>query len=46
MIYVPEGHEAKNQRVIAKGTSQIMKYGQDVIIPKRTYDNIQFGKWF
>ena len=32
---------SKNQRVIAKRTSQIMKYGQDVIIQKRTDDNIQ-----
>ena len=33
---------SKNQRVIAKRTSQIMKYGQDVIIiKKRTDDNIQ-----
>ena len=31
--------EVKNQRVIAKRTSQIMKYGQDVIIQKRTDDN-------
>ena len=33
-------HEVKNQRVIAKRTSQIMKYGQDVIIQKRTDDNM------
>ena len=32
---------SKSQRVIAKRTSQIMKYGQDVIIQKRTDDNIQ-----
>ena len=29
-------HEVKNQCVIAKRTSPIMKYGQDVIIKKRT----------
>ena len=40
-IYVPRAHEVKYQRVIAKRTSQIMKYGQDVIIQKRTDDNIQ-----
>ena len=34
------------QRVIAKRTSQIMKYGQDVIIQKRTDDDIRFGKWY
>ena len=33
--------EVKNQRVIAKRASQIMKYGQYVIIQKRTDDNIQ-----
>ena len=36
-----ELYEVKNQRVIAKRTSQIMKYGQDVIIQQRTDDNIQ-----
>ena len=40
-MHVPRAHEVKNQRVIAKRTSQIMKYGQDVIIQKRTDDNIQ-----
>ena len=40
-IHVPRAHEVKNQRVIAKRSSQIMKYGQDVIIQKRTDDNIQ-----
>ena len=40
-IHVPRAHEVKNQRVIAKRTSQIMKYGQDVIIQKLTDDNIQ-----
>ena len=40
-IHVPRAHEVKDQRVIAKRTSQIMKYGQDVIIQKRTDDNIQ-----
>ena len=34
-------HEVKNQRVIAKRTSQLMKYGQDVIIQKWTDDNTQ-----
>ena len=43
-IRVPRAHEVKNQRVIAKRTSQIMKYGQNVIIQKRTDDNIQYGK--
>ena len=28
-IYVPRAHDIKNQRVIAKMTSQIMKYGMD-----------------
>ena len=37
-IHVPRAHEVQNQRVIAKRTSQIMKYGQDVIIQKRTDD--------
>ena len=36
-------HEVKNQRVIAKRTSQIMKYGQDVIIQKRTDDKTNKG---
>ena len=36
---VPRAH-VKNQRVIAKRTSQIMKYGQVVIIQKWTDDNI------
>ena len=39
-IHVPRAHEVENQRVIAKRTSQIMKYGQDVTIQKRTDDNI------
>ena len=43
-IHAPRAHEVKNQRVIAKRTSQIMKYGQDV--KKRTDDNIQYGKWY
>ena len=30
----------QKQRVVAKRTSQIMKYGQDVIIQKWTDDNI------
>ena len=29
-MHVPRAHEVKNQRVIAKRTSQIIKYGQDV----------------
>ena len=37
---------SKINGVIAKRTSQIMKYGQNVIIQKRTDDNIQFGKWY
>ena len=45
-INVPRAHEVKYQRVIAKRTSQIMKYGQDIIIQKRTDDTIQFGKWY
>ena len=45
-MHVPRAHEVKNQRVIAKRTSQIMKYGQDVIIQKWTDDNIQYGKWY
>ena len=38
---VPRAHEVKNQRVMVKRTSLIMKYGQDVIIQIRTDDNIQ-----
>ena len=37
---------SKNQRVIAKRTFQIIKYGQDVIIQKWTDDNIQYGNWY
>ena len=37
-IHVPRAQEVKIQRVIAKRTSQIMKYGQDVIIQRRTDD--------
>ena len=40
-MHVPRAHELKNQRVIAKRTSQIMKYGQDVIIQILTDDDIQ-----
>ena len=40
-IHVPRAHEVKNQHVIAKRTSQIMKYGQDVIIQKWTDVNVQ-----
>ena len=36
-IHVPRAHEVKNQRVIAKRTSQIMKYGQDVIIQQEQH---------
>ena len=45
-IHVPRAHEVKNPRVIAKRTSQIKKYGQDVIIQKWTDEYIQFGKWY
>ena len=46
-VHVPRDQEVKNQRVIAEKTPQIMKYGQDVIIQKWTYDNIlQYGKWY
>ena len=41
-IHIPRAHEVKNPRVIAKRTFQIMKYGQDVIIQKWTYDNINW----
>ena len=44
MIHVPRAYEVKNQHVIANRTSQIMKYGQDVIIQKWTDDNILYGK--
>ena len=44
-IHVPRAHEVKNQRVMAKKTSQIMKYGKDVILQKWTDDKIQYGKW-
>ena len=40
-FYVPRAHEVKNQRVIAKRTSQIMKNRQYEIIQIRTDDNIQ-----
>ena len=45
-MYVP--HEVKNQRALAKRTSQIMKYGQDVIVQsgKMYRSNIQNGKWY
>ena len=39
-------HEVNNQRAIAKRTSQIMKYGQDVIIQIGQMYNIQNGKWY
>ena len=38
-IHVPRAHEVKNQRVIVKRTSQIMKYGQDVIIQQMIISN-------
>ena len=40
-MHVPRAHEVKTQRAIVKKTSQIMKYGQDVIIQIRTDDIIQ-----
>ena len=43
-IQVP--HEVKNQRAIAKRTSQIMKYGQNVIIQNGQIKNIQMGSGF
>ena len=43
-MHVPRAHEVKNQSVIAKRTSQIMKYGQDVIIQKWTDNDILYGK--
>ena len=45
-MQVPRAHEVKIQRMIAKRTSQIMKYGQDVIIHEWTDGNIQYGKWY
>ena len=45
-IPVLRAHEVKNQRVIAKRTSQIMKHGQDVIFQKRTDDDIHYEKWY
>ena len=42
-IQVP--HEVKNERAIAKRTSQIMKHGQNVIIQIGQMYNIQNGKW-
>ena len=35
-----------NKRAIAKRTSQIMKYGQDVIIQIGQMYNIINGKWY
>ena len=37
-------YKFKNQRAIAKKTSQIMKYGVDVIIQNGKMYNIQNGK--
>ena len=37
---------SENQRAIAKRTSQIMKYGQDVIIQIGKMYNIKHGKWY
>ena len=45
-IHVPRSHDVKNQRVIAKRTSQIMRYGKDVIIQKWTNDDIQYVMWY
>ena len=39
----PSGQNALS---IAKRTSQIMKYGQDVIIQNRHTYSIQNGKWY
>ena len=36
IIKIHVAHEVKNQRVVAKRTSQIMECGQDVIMQKRT----------
>ena len=45
-IDVPRAHEVKNQRVIAKRTSQIMNYGQVVIIQngQMIISNVGSGK--
>ena len=43
-ILVP--HEVNNQHAIAKRTSQIMKYGEDVIIQIGQMYDIQNGKWY
>ena len=42
-MYVP--HEV-NQRALAKRTSPIMKYGQDVAIQRGQMYNIPNGKWY
>ena len=42
-IQVPRAHEVKNQCVISKRTSQIMKHGQDVIIQK--WKDVYYPKW-
>ena len=39
-------NEVNNQRAIAMRTSQIMKYGQNVIIQIGQLYNIQNGKWY
>ena len=36
----------QNELSIDKRTSQIMKYGQDVIIQNRQTYSIQNGKWY
>ena len=33
-IHIPRPHDVKNQHMITKMTSQIMEYGQDVILQK------------
>ena len=38
--------EVENQRAIARKTSQIMKYGQDIIIQNGQMYNNQDGKWY
>ena len=43
-IYVP--HEVKNLRALAKRTSRIIKYGQDVAIQKGTDVKYPNGKWY
>ena len=42
--YVP--HEVTNRRAIARRTSQIMKYGLDLIIQNEQMYDIQIWKWY